>query len=214
MIIDKNKVDMLQKEKYKLEAIEFDQDEWEMYHVLKTIHEKHRFQNMNILEIGAGKSCLIYSVFIEYKKYVQKLVSIDVVNKAEPPDKLFYEKVTAFSTMYNHGNKNIDSFEGDITESKIFNSVNSFLDERISVLIIEYLKSDEYMDEIFELYKSVFNKKTMIIYKYINKTDDSFSYFNKIKKRFSEVKIFDNGIGTGVICNTVEKDDDTNIDKT
>lgn len=191
---------MIDNNKYKLDAINFDQDDWELINAIRSVQEKHRFKPINILEIGSGNACLVYSLSIEMIKWVQKLISIDVINESSPPDKLFYEKRTAFSTIYNHDKEKVDAMEANANDANVIKSIKDFfLEDEVSVFIIEYLKDDKYMNEIISNYEDILDERTIIIYKYLNKSSKSIKYFNKLSKKYTKIKRLENGVGIGVI---------------
>lgn len=185
-------------EKYKLDAIEFDQDEWIFFQTIHYIRSKHR-DNYRIFEVGSGRAGLIYGLSVEFKRFLKKVISIDVENQVSPPDKLFYEKKTAFTTIYNNGCELVDSFEADATLPNVVNSVLEFFDSnKISLFIVEYLKDDKYMDSLFDLYANLFDENTVIVYKYIYKSKESLNYFDKISADRKSIK-FKNNLSSGII---------------
>jgi hypothetical protein len=181
---------------YQLDGVDSNLDEWEFLSSLIYIRPT---KNLNVLEIGEGNCGLIFAVCSELKRHLKMLYSVDVLNRTEIGESHFYQKKKTFTTLYNRGCDEIDAVEVDPLDEKEISTVKDFYGEnKINILIINFLNSNQYMDDIFDAYNDLLNSETKVYFHELKKNEHSEKYFDKISQNKKNVKLF-NSSGVGII---------------
>ncbi|MFW5890702.1 MAG: hypothetical protein ACOCUI_00620 [bacterium] len=183
-------------DKYRMQEIPFRGDPWEF--ICSLVFLKYN-KKINIVEFGEGNYSLVYGICTELEHKIKKIFSIDDKNKFDKGETDFYNKKRIYMTLDNRGYEYVEHIQcscNDEIVSKLIKKL--FLDDAIDLLIIEYMKNDEYMDEIFNLL-NIYLKEDVDIYVHnIYKSKDSYNYFINFFKDKKHVTL-NNGYGTCII---------------
>jgi len=190
---------MINIDKYRMNDIKFDGNEWEFIYSLVFLKYGRK---INILEIGEGNYSLLYAICNEHFENLKNILSIDVKNSYDKGETKFYEKKRIFSALADRKYEYVEHFQGDCFANDILHVARFlFIEDPIDMFVIEYVNDDNYMDKIFDTYDFYFGEKIDIYYHNLNKSEKSLLYFKKISEKKRSV-ILDYGAGVGIIKNS------------
>ena len=187
-------------DKYRMNGIDFVGDGWEFVYSLVYLKYNKR---INILQLGDGNYSLLYALCNEYSDRIKKILSVDAKNLYEQGHPIFYQKKRLFSALANRNYEYVQHFQGDCFAEDIVATARSiFTDNPIDMLVIEYMKNDEYMNKIFDTYEFYFSQNVDIYYHDLYKSEESLKYFlNLSKDKKSAILNAGVGIGVGIVKN-------------
>jgi hypothetical protein len=180
---------------YRLQEFPFDKDEWEFLHSLPFLKPKGK---VNLLDVGEGDVSLLYAVATVLQSKMQRCYSLDPVNKTGTGEMSFYQKRSVISVIQNRGCHNSIAIEDDLEKPEVVKDVEEWLgeEEKINLLIFEFVKDENYCDSFFQMYNHLFADDMMIYYHGLKKNEFSEKFFDNLANQRKYVKLVNNqGIG-------------------
>jgi len=183
-------------DKYRLNRIEFDSDEWEFFHSLIHVRYDHP---VNILSIGGGNYSLEYALATELENKIKTFFSIDLRNSHGKGDSEFFEKRTVYSTIIGRGCGNTVAIQNDCFDLGVKEEIVANLkDEEINLVILEFERSIDYIKKALDYFGDLFSSKYDIYMHHISKSEEGFECFEDLSSGNTSV-LFRRTCGTGII---------------
>jgi hypothetical protein len=173
----------------------FEGDEWEFLHSLNFTKFNKK---INVLEVGCGNISLLYALATAFETKMKNLYSLDVAKSSQDNNAVYQQKRSVISVIQNRGCVGATAVEEELDNPELIKDIEQWLgeDEKIDLLIFEFIKDEKTSNELFQKFNHLFDENMVIYYHNLKKAENSEKLFNNLAKHRKSVKlVYDQGVG-------------------